>query len=136
MHMIKIYCAATKIDRRRILRNSFALKVCFRKIFAQNVVVVVVAIVAVIAVVVVVVVVVVVAVVHSNVWCNSLKTATLHFVRASTPLTDTLRAQLLAFRLLDVDVEMSAHIQTGPVDVVGWWDLRSSTVEVKDLVYI
>ena len=127
MHMIKIYCVATKIDRRRILRNSFALKVCFRKIFAQNVVVVVVAIVA---------VVVVVAVVHSNVWCNSLKTATLHFVRASTPLTDTLRAQLLAFRLLDVDVEMSAHIQTGPVDVVGWWDLRSSTVEVKDLVYI
>ena len=131
MHMIKIYCAATKIDRRRILRNSFALKVCFRKIFAQNVVVVVVAIVAVVAVVAVVV-----AVVHSNVWCNSLKTATLHFVRASTPLTDTLRAQLLAFRLLDVDVEMSAHIQTGPVDVVGWWDLRSSTVEVKDLVYI
>ena len=129
--MIKIYCAATKIDRRRILRNSFALKVCFSKIFAQNVVVVVVAIVAVVAVVAVVV-----AVVHSNVWCNSLKTATLHFVRASTPLTDTLRAQLLAFRLLDVDVEMSAHIQTGPVDVVGWWDLRSSTVEVKDLVYI
>ena len=116
MHMIKIYCAATKIDRRRILRNSFALKVCFSKIFAQNVVVVVVAIVAVVAVV--------VAVVHSNVWCNSLKTATLHFVRASTPLTDTLRAQLLAFRLLDVDVEMSAHIQTGPVAFVGWWDVQ------------